>query len=174
MHSSFTTNLILCFDDMADLQNARMDLFSGCIFYGEASKFKKMQLNIPLLINNTTIAAIELGANGVHIKKEAADIKKIKQQYPTLLVGCGEINSKHKAMQLAEQGADYLFFGSLNSEPTAYDKELCLWWSEIMQTPSILGTTENPDKLLNYKADFIAVNKFFAKEHAIGYIKNIN
>ncbi len=81
------------------------------------------------------------------------------------VVGVTCHNSRHLAIEAAEQGADYVAFGAFfptgTKEPkTRADVELLEWWSEIMVVPCVaIGgiTPENCAPLVKAGADFLAV-----------------
>lgn len=200
MHNSFQPSkqqfkLIICQDiskkyDFTFLYSLKSDILAAFIFYGDLSNqdlsrhisyFKAQNINI--ILSTSPKHALELGANGVHIENEWENIKIIKKNYPELVLGCGNIKNKHNAMQAAEDGADYLFFGRLgydkNKEPNLYNKSLCKWWLQIAQTPAILqsGTCPNYIKeIILCEPEFIAIDNMiinsFDKHATIGYIEN--
>ncbi|UJQ94039.1 thiamine phosphate synthase [Mariluticola halotolerans] len=102
-----------------------------------------------VLLDNMPALAKSIGADGVHITsginafREALEMLK-----PDMIVGAGELHSRHDAMTKAEAGADYMFFGPIEGQgdrdPTA--REEARWWSETFEVPAVYS---NPDATLD-------------------------
>lgn len=175
-------------DDIKILNNFSPNFFTAVIFYGnlelkglKAAFDELKKQNYIVIIASTFEKALSLGAHGLHIESDFKTIKAIKQKYPDLLLGCGNIATKHLAMEIAENGADYLFFGRLSDKMhmPSNNLDLCEWWIQTMRTPAIVQSENNLEhiKILSkIKPEFIAIDnnliKTFDKNFSIGYIED--
>ena len=61
---------------------------------------------------------------------------------PQNIVGCGNIKSRHQALEIGELKPDFLFFGKLGGdirpEPHKKNLELAEWWSELVNISAIV------------------------------------
>jgi thiamine-phosphate pyrophosphorylase len=100
-----------------------------------------------------------LAADGLHVPggikavREAVGVLK-----PNYIVGCGDIGTRHDAMQKAELDLDYILFGPLSGAITDPERELARWWAETMQIPSVLSDPEaSPASFEAEGCEFIAL-----------------
>lgn len=121
---------------------------------------------VAFLLNDDPATAAQTGCDGVHVGQEDAtyeDARKIVG--PDAIVGVTCHNSRHLAMEAAEQGADYVAFGAFfptaTKDPKAQaDPQILNWWSEDMTVPVVaIGgiTVDNCRPLISAGADFLAV-----------------
>jgi thiamine-phosphate pyrophosphorylase len=127
-------------------------------------------LGIATLIAGDASLARVVKADGVHIPasksaaaayREARDILGARS-----IVGIDAGRTRHDAMTVGEEGADYVAFGipaHVEDRQTARARrlELIAWWSEIFEIPCIACDVETPDDardLAEAGADFIAVH----------------
>ena len=108
-----------------------------------------------------------LGCDGAHLETPPPRLKPLRAKLGDdfmLGVSCGE--SRHTAMVMAEDGADYVSFGplwasktkGLDGAPEAL--ETLAWWAEMMETPcvGVGGVTDVTVPLAaRAGADFVAV-----------------
>jgi thiamine-phosphate pyrophosphorylase len=125
--------------------------------------------DIAALIDGDAQLARTLRADGVHLpwsKDIAARYAEARDILGTrFIVGVDVGRSRHDAMSLAEEGADYIGFGipahvEDREAAAARRMELISWWGEIFQVPCIAFDVENPDEavaLAAAGADFIAM-----------------
>jgi thiamine-phosphate pyrophosphorylase len=95
------------------------------------------------LIADDTRVAGRLAADGVHIGTGLEDLRSAVQAFAgKRSVGAGNLHSRHAAMEAAEAGADYVFFGRPHGDThdQAHGKALDLaeWWSELMEVPAVV------------------------------------
>jgi thiamine-phosphate pyrophosphorylase len=85
------------------------------------------QHNVPLLINDDTDLAAAVGASGVHLGKDDAPIRQVREQLgPQAIIGVSCYNDLGRAVAAAQAGADYVAFGRFfpsHSKPDAVQAE---------------------------------------------------
>ena len=122
--------------------------------------------DVAFIMNDRPDLAAETGCDGVHVGQEDVTYHEARR-----IVGDGAIvgvtchNSRHLAMEAAEQGADYVAFGAFfatgtKAPKTRAEPEILTWWSEIMEVPCVaIGgiTVDNAAVLVEAGADFLAV-----------------
>lgn len=122
--------------------------------------------DIAFLINDDAELAAELGADGVHVGQDdmsAQDARAIVGADAIVGVTCH--NSRHLAMEAAENGADYVAFGAFfptdtKQAKTQADPEILEIWSTMTNVPCVaIGgiTVDNAAPLIAAGADFLAV-----------------
>ena len=122
--------------------------------------------NVPLLINDRPDLAEKIGAAGAHVGAEDASYAEARERLGADgMVGVSCYDSRHRAMEAAASGADYVAFGAFfpteTKTPRAKaDLHLLKWWSTLMVVPCVaIGgiTAENCGPLVENGADFLAV-----------------
>jgi len=122
--------------------------------------------DIAFLINDDAELAAELGADGVHVGQEDMTAKAARAIVgKDAIVGVTCHNSRHLAMEAAEDGADYVAFGAFyptatKDAKTKADPEILEAWSTMTLVPCVaIGgiTTDNAQPLIDAGADFLAV-----------------
>ncbi len=125
--------------------------------------------NCLFLLNDDFNLALEIGADGVHLGAEDGSIKlareKSKKINPNFVIGASCYDSKHLAMEAAEQGADYVSFGAFFESKTKKSRghpttEIIEWCNEILDLPIVtIGgiTDQNCSSLVKAGADFLSV-----------------
>ena len=119
-----------------------------------------------LILNDTRIAG-RVGADGVHIEGQAADLADaIEKHTPKMIVGTGNLRDRHGAMEIGELQPDYVFFGKIGADnkPDAHPRNLSLaeWWSQMVEIPSIAqagSTLESIIPAAETGADFVALGR---------------
>ena len=122
---------------------------------------------VAFIMNDRPDLAAELDCDGVHVGEEDAPYAEARRLLgPDRIVGvtCGD--SRHRAVEAAEVGADYVAFGAFFPSTTKTGakyratQELLRDWSETTVVPccAIGGITqENCGPLVEAGADFLAV-----------------
>ncbi|MCF6343572.1 MAG: thiamine phosphate synthase [Devosiaceae bacterium] len=110
-----------------------------------------------LLLDNEPNLTKSIGADGVHIDGDIKTIKAaLEELKPDLIVGAGNVTSKHEAMEKGELGVDYVFFSETNAEEgNSFD--LANWWVETFEVPAIYNI-KNKDLSNNPQTEFLAFN----------------
>jgi thiamine-phosphate pyrophosphorylase len=123
--------------------------------------------SVAFILNDRPDLAAEAGADGVHIGVEDAPYPEARRiMGPDAIVGVTCKTSRHRAMEAAEAGADYVAFGAFFDSVTRgvkaeADPEIIAWWSELMVVPCVaIGgiTPENLGPLVRAGADFICAS----------------
>ena len=121
---------------------------------------------VPLLVNDRPDLAAEIGAAGAHVGADDASYAEARERLGADgMVGVSCYDSRHRAMEAAASGADYVAFGAFfpteTKTPRAKaDLHLLKWWSTLMVVPCVaIGgiTAENCGPLVENGADFLAV-----------------
>jgi thiamine-phosphate pyrophosphorylase len=121
---------------------------------------------VPLIMNDRPDLAEQTGCDGSHVGQQDQTYAEARKA-----VGDGNIvgvtchDSRHLAMQAAEQGADYVAFGAFFPTTTktpkgSADIDILEWWSELMVVPCVaIGgiTPNNCPPLVRAGVDFLAV-----------------
>ena len=121
---------------------------------------------VAVILNDRPDLAKRLGCDGVHIGLEDGPLETARRiMGPQAMIGVTCADSRHRAMEAAEGGADYVAFGAFyptDTHQTLYrpDPEILTVWQETMQTPCVaIGgiKVDNAAALVTAGADFIAV-----------------
>ena len=122
--------------------------------------------DVPLLVNDRPDLAAALGADGVHVGADDAEYAQARETVGADgMIGVSCYDSRHRAMEAAAAGADYVAFGAFfptaTKTPRARaDVDLLQWWHSLMVVPCVaIGgiTAENCGPLVENGADFLAV-----------------
>ncbi|MSO73648.1 MAG: thiamine phosphate synthase [Alphaproteobacteria bacterium] len=125
-----------------------------------------VEYGVAFIINDRADLAKQADADGVHIGAEDGDYEAARALIgKDRIVGISCYDSRHRAMEAAEAGADYVAFGAFfptaTKEPRARAEiDVLEWWNEIMVVPCVaIGgiTPENCGPLVAAGADFLAV-----------------
>jgi thiamine-phosphate pyrophosphorylase len=124
---------------------------------------------IAALVLDDARRALDLGADGVHLAhtKDSTARYRWAREFlgPRLIVGADAGASRHDAMVLGEEGADYVAFG-LGPDRRDRDAEaglrldLVAWWAELFEVPCVALDVERAEEaaeLARAGADFIGV-----------------
>jgi thiamine-phosphate pyrophosphorylase len=110
--------------------------------------------------------ASRVGADGIHVDSGAEDVAAARESFRKKIVGAGNIQSRHDAMEIAEADPDYLFFGKLDGDsgdeifPRAL--ELASWWSSVAVIPAIVmggSSVASVDAAATNGIEFVALSR---------------
>ncbi len=74
---------------------------------------------VPLIVNDDVELAAAIGADGVHLGEDDADLGAARERLgPAAILGVSCYDSLERARSLAARGADYLAFGAFFASPT--------------------------------------------------------
>lgn len=123
--------------------------------------------DVAFIVNDSPHLAKEFHCDGVHIGQQDAPYAEARALLgDDCIVGVTCHDSRHLAMEAAEQGADYVAFGAFfptSTKDVKIQAELSLlsWWSDIFEIPCVaIGgiTVDNCQPLIESGADFLAVS----------------
>ena len=114
-----------------------------------------------VLVEDDMALARQLGADGVHVTGGPVALKAaISALKPAMIVGAGNLHSRHDAMTAGEMDIDYVFFGSTDGEPDAAAVALAEWWAQTFEVPAVLSQPDaGPDTADPRGAEFLALSQ---------------
>jgi thiamine-phosphate pyrophosphorylase len=122
---------------------------------------------VAVILNDRPDLAAKLGCDGVHVGQQDMSVRDARKiMGPGGMVGATCHDSRHLAMEAAEQGADYVAFGAFfptttKEAATRAEPEVLTIWQETMEIPCVaIGgiTVETARELAKAGADFLAVS----------------
>lgn len=132
--------------------------------YGmDDNRFQKLAEQVVPVIQQAGAAALVAGdsrvagrakADGLHVAGGASDLgEAIEKHAPKLIVGGGNAQDRHHALEIGEVQPDYIFFGKLDGDikPEAHPKNLALaeWWASMVEIPCIVMGGTDPASVLD-------------------------
>ena len=143
--------------------------------------------HVPFILNDRLDLVNKVEADGVHLGEDDDSILEARKLLgPKAIIGASCYNSKHLAMEAAEEGADYVafgaFFATITKDPkTKADINIIKDWTLISNIPCVaIGgiNSSNCKELVDAGVDFIAVvgsiwNKNDDPKSAINKFKSI-
>lgn len=136
--------------------------------------------DIPVIIAENSSLCGRLQADGLHMEeaKSAAEtvetLTALRRKYgEKRILGYGNPQSRHNALEAGEARPDYVFFGKLGMDkkpqPHSRNRNLAAWWAELVQIDCIVqagSSLEYLPELAAAKAEFIALEEaVFAAEN---------
>ena len=119
-----------------------------------------------LLLDGRVELVARSGADGAHLTGSSALTGAIEQLKPARIAGAGGLVTRHDAMFVAEQGADYVMFGEPDAEggrpALPAIEERVAWWAEVFEIPCV-GYVASLDEIAPMVAagtDFVALGDF--------------
>lgn len=123
--------------------------------------------DIPLILNDRPDLAHKTGCDGVHIGEDDGsydEARKIMGEEHIVGVSC--YDSRHRAMELGEKGADYVAFGAFfptkTKDPRTWvESEIIEIWTTFTTVPCVAIGGINADNLaplVQAGADFVAIS----------------
>lgn len=105
------------------------------------------------LIAGDSRVAGRVKADGLHIEgNPEALAEAIEKHAPKMIVGGGNAQDRHKALEIGETQPDYIFFGKAAGDikPEAHPKNVALgeWWSSMVEIPCIVMGGTDPASVL--------------------------
>lgn len=103
------------------------------------------------------------GADGFHVDGDIEAVREaVAAMSPGLIVGAGNLRSRHAAMEAGEAGADYVFFGNPDAQAANELEALCEraeWWQNLFVAPCVVCAPElaSVGSLARAGADFVAL-----------------
>ena len=131
--------------------------------YGlDDADFQKLAEKLVPIVQQAGAAALIAGdsrtagrakADGLHITGGAEHLGEAIEKFtPKLIVGGGNAQERHSALEIGELQPDYIFFGKLDGDfkPEAHPKNLALgeWWASMIEIPCIVMGGTDPASVL--------------------------
>ncbi|MFA6219826.1 MAG: thiamine phosphate synthase [Erythrobacter sp.] len=123
--------------------------------------------DVAFIVNDSVALARRIGADGVHLGQGDGDPRDARAELGRdAQIGVTCHDSRHRALEAGEAGADYVAFGAFFPSATKDTEhrteiELLEWWHEMVELPSVaIGgiTPANCRPLVAAGADFLAVS----------------
>lgn len=117
------------------------------------------------LISGDSRVAGRVKADGLHISGGVEPLAEAIEKFtPKLIVGGGNAQDRHRALEIGELQPDYIFFGKLDGDfkPEAHPKNVALaeWWASMISIPCIVMGGTDPQSVLEIaesEAEFAAL-----------------
>ncbi|MDB5437741.1 MAG: thiE [Caulobacteraceae bacterium] len=122
---------------------------------------------VAVILNDRPDLAATLGCDGVHVGQSDPSVREARRMMgPKAMIGATCHDSRHLAMEAAEEGADYVAFGAFyptDTKETTHrpQADILTVWQQTMATPCVaIGgiTADNAAALAAAGADFLAVS----------------
>lgn len=128
---------------------------ASLIFYGKISDPNAYQsqlgkiipqaqsLDIACLVADNSQIAGRVGADGLHLGQDHNLIRDAIDKFsPSMMVGAGNVKTRHNALTIGELQPDYVMFGAVGGDTRddPHPKNLALgdWWSSLVELPCIV------------------------------------
>jgi thiamine-phosphate pyrophosphorylase len=112
-----------------------------------------------VLLEDDPALAKRLGADGVHVTTGTKAVKDaVAALKPALIVGAGNVRTRHDAMTVGEMDVDYLCFGPLDGASDTAAAELAEWWAATFEIPAILSDPAAAAGVDSRGAEFLALS----------------
>ena len=114
-----------------------------------------------VLVEDDIALARRLRADGVHVTGGPAALKSATAALkPAMIVGAGNLGSRHDAMTAGEMDIDYVFFGSTDGNTDPRAAELAEWWAQTFEIPAVLSQPDAAPGTANARgAEFLALSR---------------
>ncbi|WP_296102171.1 thiamine phosphate synthase [uncultured Agrobacterium sp.] len=95
------------------------------------------------LVAGDSRVAGRVKADGLHVVGGLEPLAEAVEKFtPKLIVGGGNADDRHKALEQGEANPDYIFFGKLEGDikPEPHPKNVALgeWWASMIEIPAIV------------------------------------
>lgn len=125
------------------------------------------RLDLAVMIENDIRLVKELDADGVHLRAGGdalAEARRLLGEEKSIGASC--VLSRHEAMLMAEDGADYIAFGELGLTEDAGAEavaDMIAWWADIFEVPCVAWGREHYGHddlrdLVDAGADYLSVD----------------
>ena len=129
--------------------------------------------DIAVIVVGQTRVGGRVGADGLQFGQDPDVVREAIEKYtPQLMVGAGNVKTRHNALVIGELQPDYLMFGKpggdIRVEPHPKNVDLASWWSSMVEIPCILlggNSLESVIEAARSGADFVALeNAIFSSQ----------
>jgi thiamine-phosphate pyrophosphorylase len=144
--------LLVARGDLADAAYAR--LVAAAVNVGQGA-------GCAVLVENDSALARRLNADGVHVTDGPAALKAaVAALKPAMIVGAGNLHSRHDAMTAGELDIDYVFFGGTDGKPDSAAVDLAEWWAQTFEVPAVLSQPDATAETADAQgAEFLALSQ---------------
>ena len=118
----------------------------GALDAAAYAKFAATMVNIgqgagcAVLLEDDVALVKKIGADGVHITTGPDDLADaVAALKPAMIVGAGNVHSRHDAMTAGEMDIDYVFFGPTDGIEDEQSADLAQWWAETFEVPGVIS-----------------------------------
>ena len=106
------------------------------------------------LISGDSRIAGRVKADGLHVAGGVEPLGEAIEKFaPKMIVGGGNAQDRHKALEIGELQPDYIFFGKIDGDikPEAHPKNVALaeWWASMISIPCIVMGGSDPQTVLD-------------------------
>ena len=128
---------------------------------------------VAAVIDGDSRIAGRVGADGLHLGQDLAEIEQAIHKFsPAMMIGAGNVKTRHNALSIGELQPDYVMFGRPGGDirPQPHPKNLALgqWWSAMVEIPCIVLAGNTLDSIIDVArcgAEFVALGSaIFAPE----------
>ena len=159
------------------LASKKVSFFQLRLKNGSASEITKVakkikiitkKYNVKFIINDSSMAAKRVDADGCHLGQNDDSIKIARKNIKKKIIGITCHGSKDLALVACKNKCDYVAFGSffkskLKPKAKKIDLKILTWAKKNIKKPIVVigGITDkNYKKLINYGANYIAISTF--------------
>jgi thiamine-phosphate pyrophosphorylase len=136
------------------------------------------------LIAGDSRVAGRVKADGLHISGGLEPLAEAVEKFtPKMIVGGGNAQDRHKALEIGDLQPDYVFFGRIDGDikPETHPKNVKLaeWWASMISIPCIVMGGTDPNSVLDIAesgAEFAALRLavFADPERAAAIVQETN
>ena len=121
---------------------------------------------IAAIVEFHTRAAGRVGADGLQLGQDPDAVEDAVDTYsPKMMVGAGNVKTRHNALVIGELQPDYLMFGKpggdIRPEPHPKNIDLGAWWSAMVEIPCVVLGGSDINSVVDVAAtgaEFVALN----------------
>lgn len=122
---------------------------------------------VAAIIANQSRVAGRVGADGLHLGQDPGELREaISRLPPAMMVGAGNVKTRHNALVLGEMQPDYVMFGKAGGDtrpdPNPKNLDLGAWWSSMIEIPCIVLGGNSPESVkavAETGAEFVALGE---------------
>ena len=124
-------------------------------------------LGVAVIVETESRVAGRVGADGIQLGQDPDALRDAMERHGrAMMVGAGNVRSRHTALVLGEAGPDYVMFGrpggDIRPEPHPKNLDLAAWWATMVEIPCIVCAGAEAGGVIavaNTGAEFVAVER---------------
>lgn len=125
-----------------------------------------------IIVGQSRVAG-RVGADGLQLGQDPGALAEaIPKFHPAMMVGAGNVKTRHNALVLGEMQPDYVMFGKpggdMKPEPNPKNLDLGAWWSSMIEIPCIVlggNSVESAVAVAETRAEFVALGEAIFATH---------